>query len=869
MSPKLSIRSRLVVSFAFAAAGVIGLALVSYRATARSLEASRSVARTQEVISALEETLGLIESVETAQRAYMITGQPGYRREAKAGQSLIARSMAHLDQLLMDHPRQSGRAGELHTAVARKITDVNQLLHLREVSGFESARDQLAAGVGKNSMDAVRAVIATMKQREVQLLETRARQSDAEARWNIRALGIGMAADVFLLLTILALILRDLRRRSEMAEALAGARDEAIRTAEARWAFLSRMSHQVRTPLNAVLGFNGLLLASPHLPPREREFAESVRDSGDLLLAIVDEILDVSKIESGQLLIEPVDFDLRETVDSVVQMFGERAHAKGLEIGLLWDHILPETVRGDAARIRQVLMNLVSNAVKFTESGDVIVSVNSESRLSAVRFSVTDTGAGFTRSGQITQSNAGTGLGLAIAENLIRLLGGALTIESEAGKGSTLWFSIPLGEPAGAAQGQTTSRDTTALTGLRVLVVDDARASRQTIRHDLAAWKIDSDEAASAKEALSALRRAAAAGRRYDLALIDSVMPDMDGVVLSRLIKADSAIASTRIVLLTSLSECLEPNATRSAGIDATITKPPRQSSLFDAIVDAISGRAFAKQRKTSPSRSRPARPEVRMLIVEDNSVNQRLAVLQLDSLGLHADTAADGVEALEAMARIPYHLVFMDCQMPVMNGFDATRELRRREGSGLHVPVIAMTANAVGSDRQRCLDAGMDDYISKPVNIDQLALMVDRWLPAPDEESLDQTVLASLKKLAAADPQVIPDLVSLYAADSAALILEIQKAVDEGNQAALSTAAHTLKSCSGSIGAKKVRAIAASLEALGATAPAGDARPFVERLRDEHSRAMVKLQAFAASNAESPLPVTNPTGALHVHEAV
>jgi two-component system, sensor histidine kinase and response regulator len=772
MRLKLSVSSRLVISFAIAAAGVIALAYLSYRATNRSMESS-----------------------------LLHVGDDGA--------DAVHRSLAHA-------------SGE---PVAR---------------GLESVQSEMA------------------------LLEGRGRRSDAEARWNIRVLGAGLLLDVAMLLSILALILRDLRRRTEVARALSEARDEAIRTADARSRFMARMSHQVRTPLNAVLGFNGLLLASANLPPRELEFAESVRDSGDLLLTIVNEILDVSKIETGQLLIEPVDFDLRETVESVVQMFSASAHAKGLEIGLLWDHILPETVRGDAARIRQVLMNLVSNAVKFTESGDVIVSVNSEARQSMVRFSVTDTGRGVIEGEQasIIRHDAGTGLGLPIAENLIHLLGGELGVDSRLGKGSTFTFSIPLGQAFTKRQGPAMPRDTTPLAGLRVLVVDDAPAVRRILRHDLAAWRIENGEASSAAEALSALRRAAAAGRRYDIALIDSVMPATDGVVLSRLIKADPAIASTRIILLTSPSERLESATILSAGIQATLTKPPKQSSLFDAIVDAISGSAMARQRKTSPSLPRPVRPGVRILVTEDNSVNQRLAVLQLESLGFHADVAADGAEALEAMARIHYHLVLMDCQMPVMNGFEATRELRRRDRGERRVPVIAMTANALGSDRQQCLDAGMDDYISKPVDLDRLGQIVDCWLPGPEDAPLDQTVIDSLRKLAAADQQVITELVSLYAVDSARLIVEIQEAVDAGSEADLSTVAHALKSSSGSIGAKKVGAIAASLEKLDAVRLLDGAQTLVDQLRHEHSRAMVRLNEVAASAAQ-------PIGALHVHESV
>jgi hypothetical protein len=845
MHSNLSTRSGLVISFAIAAAGVIALGAMSYRATVRSLESSRSVAHTREVASEIEKTLALVEAAETSQRAYMITGQPGYAGDATAVQPFIEQSVSRLQQLCKD-PQQRSRAVELRSLVARKIVDVNLLLQVRQRSGFEAARDLLAGGVGKNSMDAVRAVLAAMKERESALLDVRSRRSDAEASWNLRALGAGLMADVALLLAILALLLRDLRRRGEVARTLVAARDEAIGTAETRSRFLSRMSHQVRTPLNAILGFNGLLLASPALPSREREFAERIGESGDLLLSVVNEILDVSKLEAGQLLIEPLDFDLRETVESVVQMFSAQAQAKGLEIGLLWDHELPEKVRGDAARIRQILMNLIASAVKFTEKSDVIVSLNSEARQGLVRFSVTDTGVPLSQRAA-AESAAGTGLGHVLAESLTQLLGGTLTVESGSGPGSTAWFAIPLAKPVHESEAEATPRDDSAIAGLRVLVVDDAQASRRTIRHNLAAWRIETDEATGAEEALAMLRGAAAAGRRYDLALIDSAMPDIDGLVLSRLVKADRTIASTRIILLTSLSERAERGRTLPAGIEGALTKPPRQSALFDAIVNVFCGPAIAKQKKTLPSLPRPLRAGVRILVVEDNSVNQRLAILQLESLGFRADTAADGAEGLEALARIPYDLVLMDCQMPVLDGFKATRELRLLEGTGRRVPVIAMTANALGSDRQQCLDAGMDDYISKPVNIDQLGLVLDRWLPEPADSPLDQAVLDSLRKLAGTDQHVIADLVSLYAGDSANLILEIQNAVDARNAAALSAAAHALKSSSGSIGAKKVGTIAASLEKFDKTSPLEGAQPLLDELCQEHSRALVKLKELAA----------------------
>ena len=630
-------------------------------------------------------------------------------------------------------------------------------------------------------------------------------------------------------------VARDITAGKHMAQELAAARDAAVASARAKTEFLANVSHEVRTPLNGVLGMTNLLLGSS-LTPEQREFAEAIRSSGQSLLAVVNDVLDLARVEAGKMTLETLDFDLDDLIETVTDVFAARAAAKRIKFRTHIAAEVPRYLRGDSSRINQILLNLVGNAVKFTDRGEVVLTVMQASRegsTARLRFLVTDTGIGiaapvqrrlftpFTQAdGTTSRKYGGSGLGLAVAKQLTEAMGGEIGVMSISGEGSTFWFELPLLMQEHAEEKTATRWH---LAGRRALLVDANDVHRLMVARHLSSTQISIDETTTAGDAIAAAYR-----RKYDVIIFDMQLPDDDGLSLARAIRADAALSGTRLLLITSFGRRRsDVVAFENAGIDRFLVKPIRRSQLCDTVARLIDG----ETEQASPETGEPAEPKrARVLLVEDNSVNQLVALGQLRKLGHECIIAASGLEALAALPDGQFDIVLMDCSMPEMDGYETTRRMRQLEGRPGRIPIIAITAHALPGEREKCLAAGMNDYLAKPVAIEQLGAMIKLWsskvssaAPAADPCNevmsdddhfvLDRERVSSLMAISRTQEGFLEGLVRTFKQDVPSRIDSLRAAAASGDADDLALAAHALKSSCGSVGARRMYVVAATLE--------------------------------------------------------
>jgi two-component system sensor histidine kinase/response regulator len=671
-------------------------------------------------------------------------------------------------------------------------------------------------------------------------------------------------------------VVHDITERERIADALRRARDDAEAASRAKSEFVASMSHEIRTPMNAVIGMTDLLLLT-RLTRKQQDYIRTIQNSGDMLLSVVDNILDFSKLEAGALAIEKSEFSILGLMEHVLEMMGYQAYSKGLEVAGRIASNTALRVSADRHRIRQILVNLLSNAIKFTEQGEVLLTITSDTASDTetqVRFVVQDSGVGIAEDAKTklfvpfaqvytptSRHQGGSGLGLTICKRLVETMGGTIGFESQPGKGATFWFSLPL--QTVASQGDVEQQPVTGLSGQRLLVVDDNPTIRDIVCEYATAWSMESNGVADADAALQRLEHAIQTSEPFAFAIIDVEMPDTDGLSLARRIRADRRFDALLVVLLTSIARPLDIGAVSALPGVQCINKPVLPSELRHSLIEAA-GTNERRSADVAPAAMAAIQPsgeavEPRILIAEDNPVSNRLLTDMLDSLGYRADSVADGPAALDAMARTAYDLILMDCQMPGMDGGRVTREIRaHHKGCEKQPLIIAVTANASTEHRVECLQAGMDDYLVKPVRLEELAARLHRWSfgqtpvatqayepSATSDPPLQPVVWEALKRTADRDGGAfLSDYIDMFLQDTAERLNRLSRALEISDRNTLSREAHAIKGACLELGIVQLGKYCDELRDAAKDSRLDQAAESLQQLRTEFDRLRPMLDA-------------------------